>query len=335
MQQKVRVGVVRGGPSNEYEVSLRTGASVIQTLLNSLSHRFRVIDIFIDQSGIWHANGRAINPTELSTHVDVVWNGLHGAFGEDGTIQAFFESLAIPYTGSDSAVSALGMNKKQSKDIARRAGLRVPADIVLTDYRSQDIEPLTYFNACASRVFNRFAAPWVVKPLAGGSSIGVSIARTREQLIEALIHASEQPGDIMVEEYIRGREATVATVDAFRGQSVYSFLPIEIRVPQGKFFDYAIKYSVGDHEISPGKFSSSERTALEEASRTMHRALGVRHYARTDLMLTPRGVYFIEINTLPGLTEHSLVPKALTAVGATLPHFVEHVLDLALKPKAQ
>lgn len=327
----IRVGVIRGGVSNEHDVSLATGMSVLQNLSRE---RFKVIDIVIDKNGQWKMYGFPIDRQEIIPHVDVCFNALHGGDGEDGKLSQWFEEKNIPYTGSGPFAGAVGMHKKFAKDHVRNIGIKTPAEVVIKDWREMgDIDVEEYLKESVQKVFNTFSPPWVAKPLSGGSSHGVFVVRTTDELFRALKTLSDEPGDIMVEEYVSGKEATVATLENFRDELVYAFLPIEIRVPSGRFFDYEMKYGGRASEETPGSFSAEEKRLLQEYARAIHKAIGIRHYARHDFIVSPRGIYFLETNTLPGLTSESLLPKSLHAVGASFPEFLEHVIALAINRK--
>ncbi|MEK7556870.1 MAG: ATP-grasp domain-containing protein, partial [Patescibacteria group bacterium] len=281
-------------------------------------------DVVVMKDGAWHLDGVELNPSKLPQHVDVVFNALHGEYGEDGTVQRLFDSLAIPYTRSTSFPSALGMNKVLAKSAFRHAGLKVPFGETYTvgHGEAEDI---------AQSAFRRVPSPWVVKPVSRGSSVGVSLAKSFAELIEAVKFAFEYAPAIMVEEFIRGREATAAVIDSFRGEHHYTPPPIQIIKPEHKpFFDYEAKYGGETREICPGHFTRGESAALQDAALRAHKALGLRHYSRSDFIVSPRGLYILESNTLPGLMEESLVPKALEAVGCTYEDFLDHVIGLAL-----
>jgi D-alanine-D-alanine ligase len=324
---KVRVGVLRGGPSREYQVSLDTGASVLKNLPEDIYHPH---DILIDKSGVWHIGGLPVDPHKALSRVDVIFNALHGEYGEDGKVQQILDTHGIPYTGSQSLPSAIGMNKSLSKKIFRDHGLKTPHHILI---EKSDLADRGSIDKVVFRIFRSFPVPAVVKPVASGSSVGVSIVRKFEDIESALNHAFEVGNDsVMVEEYIPGTEATVGVVDDFRGASVYALPPIEIR-PHGRdsFFDYDAKYGGKSDEIVPGNFSHDIKHELMHLAIMAHQALGARHYSRSDFMVSPRrGIYILETNTLPGLTDASLLPKALHAVGAPLGHFLDHVIRLAM-----
>lgn len=318
---KKKVGVLRGGPSSEYEVSLKTGKSVI----DSLTDRYEVLDIFIDKSGVWHYLGVPIMPEKVFKRVDVIFNALHGAYGEDGTVQKLLDCYNIPYTGSRALASAVGMNKVLSKKVYKNFNLKTPLYMTVTATDCSDRELL--------KLFKSFPMPVVVKPVSGGSSVGTAIAKTLADLESAVSDALKYSKEALIEEFIAGKEATCGVVDEFRDEEIYSLLPVEIRKPTGSaFFDYQAKYGGESQEICPGNFTAKEKKEIQIMAREAHKALGLRHYSRSDFIIHPRrGVYILETNTLPGLTSESLLPKSLKAVGCSLPDFLDHLITLALK----
>lgn len=327
----IRVAILRGGTSNEYDVSLKSGDMILRHLDRE---RFEPVDVLIDRTGIWHHKGLPIEPHILHRHVDIVLNALHGGVGEDGGVQQLLEQHGFLYTGSGPLASSIGMHKRQTKVLARDAGLETPNDILIPDYRTQSaLSRQEYIEEAVQFIFKTIPPPWVVKPLKGGSSLGVFLPRTYAELLSALNELSKNGGDILVEEHVRGREATVTVVDHFRDEPLYAFLPIEIKVPTGNFFDYDHKYSGKAEEISPGRFSQEVSEALQQAAKKIHQQIGARHYSRSDFIVTPKGIHFLEINTLPGLTEESLVPKSFAPVGTSMKEFLSHILDLALGKK--
>jgi D-alanine-D-alanine ligase len=317
---KKRVGVLRGGPSSEYEVSLKSGKSVI----DSLSEKYEVIDIFISKEGIWHYLGAPIQPEKIFKKIDVVFNALHGAYGEDGTVQKILDQFSVPYTGSKALASAISMNKILSKKVYKNYNLKTPLHVVINKKNNNSAEIL--------RIFKSFPIPAVVKPASGGSSIGTSIAKTLSELEKSVVDALQYSDEVLIEEYIAGKEATCAVVDNFRNESVYSLLPIEIRKPaDSAFFDYNAKYLGKSEEICPGNFTAVEKEMIQKIAKEAHKALGLRHYSRSDFIIHPkRGIYILETNTLPGLTSESLLPKSLLAVGCSLPDFLDHLINLAV-----
>lgn len=318
---KKRVGVLRGGPSSEYEVSLKTGKSVIA----NLTDRYEVLDILISKDGIWHYQGIPVKPENIFKKVDVIFNALHGAYGEDGTVQKLLDLFKVPYTGSTALASAVGMNKLLSKKIFKSHNLKTPLH---TTFSRDGVSPEEI-----SKLFKSFPMPVVVKPVSGGSSVGTSIAKTLSDLEKAIGEAFTYADQILIEEFISGKEATCGVIDNFRGQKIYSLLPVEIKKPIGsEFFDYQAKYGGQSREICPGNFAEAEKKIIQEMAIKAHQALGLRHYSRSDFIINPRrGVYILETNTLPGLTNESLLPKSLQAIGFSLPQFLDHLINQALE----
>jgi D-alanine-D-alanine ligase len=329
ISDKIRVGVLRGGPGPEYQVSINTGASVLENLPRDI---YEPVDVFISKQGIWHENGFEKLPEKIVRKADVIFNALHGEYGEDGTVQKILDMFGVPYTGSGAMASALGMNKVAAKEVYKKNGLKVPFSVSIS---------LNNLSREAIRsAYKSLPAPFVVKPASAGSSVGVRIAYSLPELEEMAIAAFEYSPTVMIEEFISGKEATCGVVDGWRGEKVHALMPIEIRMKSHHdFFNYDSKYSdpssgEGAEEICPGNFSKEEKDAIEGMAIMAHSMLGLRHYSRSDFRVHPkRGVYILETNTLPGLTSHSLLPKSLHAAGAKLAEFLHHVINLALQRK--
>lgn len=322
---KTKVGVMRGGPSSEYDISLKTGSAV----LKNLSEKYHPIDIFIDKEGTWHIEGIPQRPEQVTKKVEVIFNAMHGEYGEDGKVQQILDTHNILYTGSRSFASAMAMNKKATKDIFRQHGLRTPHSRVLRILPGMDLANE------AIELFRNFPVPLIIKPINTGSSVGVYLARNFDEIYSSLNQASQKFPDLLIEEYIPGREATVGVIDNFRNENLYSLPVIEIRPgKENPFFDWQAKYDGKSEEICPGNFSHSEKEELERLAAAAHQILGLRHYSRSDFIVHPRrGIFILETNTLPGLTNESLFPKALSAVGSNLPEFLDHTITLAMKNK--
>jgi len=333
----IKVGVIRGGISPEYEVSLKTGANVLSHLRNSyLNEKYKAVDIFIDKDGVWHVNGVPIELSQVMHKVDVIFNALHGNYGEDGKVQQEMEQWGIPYTGSGPLASAIGYNKILSKEAFSNLGINTPKHILFSAYlEDMDGPREEYAQKKAFEVLRQLPPPWIVKPLTGGSSMGMHVCRTFDDLVFAFNTGVNEKVSVLVEELISGKEATVAVLDKFRNKKFYALPPIEIRIPDSKkFFDYDAKYAGISEEICPGNFTNEEKRELERLAELIHSGLNLSHYSRSDFILHPKkGIYALEVNTLPGLTNESLTPKALCAVGATMPEFLDHIISLALRKK--
>lgn len=326
-QSSIRVGVLRGGPSAEYHISLDTGKNIITALREDPAGTYHPQDIFIDKQGVWHIDGIPHAPEQALNKVDLIFNALHGSYGEDGKIQSFLEAHGMPFTGSDAMSSAIGMNKTLTKTVLKSHSIKTPRWLELS---ADDIQ--NDINQVVNKLFNSWHVPMIIKPVSSGSSIGVSLIRNYHELPQALNEAALH-GNVLIEEYIPGIETTCAVIEGFRGQELYSLPPIEIR-PENDFFDHSGKYESKAQEIVPATFSNELKKEIEEIARSVHRSLGLRHYSRSDFIIHPRrGIYVLEVNTLPGLTNESLLPKALRSVGSSIHDFTQHILSLANKAK--
>ncbi len=320
LSSKIKVGVLRGGPSREHEVSVKTGSHVLKNMPDG----FFPVDIFIDKAGMWHVNGVAEKPEKVFRRIDVFWNALHGEFGEDGTLSRMLDSFGVPYTGSGHLPSVFAIHKGHAKAALKRQGVKSPYHKILKESGADKNAILELWRTLPN--------PAIVKPMNSGSSLGVSVAKTFAEFAAALEKAWSESDSALVEEYLFGREATCGVIDNFRGQNVYALLPAELLPPAGaKFLDYGGKYGGEMKSINPGRFSSAEKEAMQTIARTAHEVLGLRHYSRSDFIVTPkRGIYFLEVNSLPGLYKGAPYADSLEAVGSSLPEFIGHVLRLAL-----
>lgn len=318
MLTRKKITVLRGGPSSEYEVSLKTGASILKALSDE---RYDISDVAITKDNRWFLKGFEKKPADILKKSDLVFNALHGEYGEDGKLQRLLDTFGVNYTGSKNISSALAMNKILAKKEFQKVGIKTPIHLEIDRNN---------FNL--AEIFKTFPIPAVVKPVSLGSSVGVSIVRSGLELDEALQNVFKYSDRAIIEEYIFGKEATCGVVDGFRGEEVYTLFPVEI-IPESGFFDYDSKYGGGTQEICPGNFSEFEKRELQALAKKAHQALGLRHYSRSDFIVHPkRGIYILETNSLPGLTEESLFPKSLAAIGSNLEEFVEHLVNIAGNP---
>jgi D-alanine-D-alanine ligase len=295
-----KVAVLYGGRSTEREVSLNTGRACAEAL-RSRGHDVVLVDVALDVAEQLRANG-----------VAVAFVALHGRYGEDGCIQGLLESMAIPYTGSGVLSSALGMDKVLSKLLFRDSGLSVAPYRVFRRERASQVTPAEL----------PFGLPAVVKPSAEGSSVGVQIVRDPARLAEACLEAARYKGDVIVEQYIPGREIQVAVLD---GEPLGA---IEV-VPANEFYDYAAKYTAGTTQyFYPARITAEQTGLVRRAAGVAHEALRCSGVTRTDFILTPSGEFVIlEVNTLPGMTPTSLVPKIAAGNGLPFPELCERLLE--------
>lgn len=290
--KKKRIGVLMGGLSEEREISLKTGAAILKAL-GDKGYKAIAIDA-----------GRDISSVLLKKKVDIAFISLHGRYGEDGCIQGLLEVMAIPYTGSGVKASALAMDKTAAKKVMLYHNVSTPASCIY----EEGVRP-------------RMKAPLVVKPACQGSAIGVSIVRKDAGLKAALREAGRFSGPVLIEKYIKGRELTVSILDG-------RVLPtIEIRPKKG-FYDYTAKYTKGMTEfIVPAPISKTLDRKVAKESLKAYEALGCRGAARVDVILDSKGTpYVLEVNTIPGMTELSLFPRAAQAAGLDYPALVEEML---------
>lgn len=316
----IRVGVLRGGISSEHEVSLKTGESV----LNNMPGKYSVKDIFINKEGDWHLDGKPAYHERVFRNIDVIFNALHGEYGEDGKVQGLLEAYNMPYTGSGVISSSVGMNKILARRAFKKAGLKIP--------RGMELSSEEGLLGAAEKIFRDIAPPWVIKYPSGGSSVGIFIARAFDDLTNALESGFSMGNKILAEEYISGREATCGIIDDFRNEKYYALPVIEIIPPsRSGFFSYDAKYGGETKELCPSNFDLSVKKEIEAMTKLAHTSIWARHYSRSDFIVSKKGIYILEINTLPGLTQESLLPKAVNAVGSSYGELLEHLINLALK----
>jgi D-alanine-D-alanine ligase len=315
------VGVLRGGPSPEYDLSLKTGASVLNALPEE---RFYTRDIFIDKSGMWHSRGVPATPARALSQLDVVVNAMHGGVGEDGTVQRILDDLSVPYIGSDAYSSGLSLNKIRSGITLKDSGIRMPHAVSFSAGSSMPISEM------ARLVFLQFSPPYLLKPPFGGASHGLVLVSTIIELPDAIADSLESYGAALVEEYIVGTEATVGVVEGFRGEDLYALPPARVMYPEESPFLHFDHHTKGELKyMVPSDFTEIEKQALEDAARAAHRALRLSGYSRADFILTRRGPYLLEVNALPGLHEHAAMPHMLSSVGSSVGDFLEHSIALA------
>jgi len=315
------VGVFRGGPSNEHEVSLQSGHTVIKNLDTVI-----VRDIYIDRGGQWHTKGLPVLPGDVLPTIDLAFLALHGEYGEDGQIQKILDLFGTPYTGADAYHSYQSAHKVLAKEVAKKLGLKTP------DYRL--VERLEDASSIAYEVVRNFHQPVIVKPVSSGSSVGVSLVSGYLPIQKAIETLFLQGAfSVLIEERVAGVETTVGIIDDFRGELLYALPPVEI-VPakNEEFFTYEAKYSGTTEEIVPGRFEKNVSEALREMGKIAHRGLSQKHYSRSDFIVSPKGIYFLELNSAPavGLTKQSLFPKALASVGVSMKEFLTHIVELAV-----
>ena len=309
LSSKIKVAVIRGGPSNEYDVSLKTGEQVL-SLLREMPETYEPVDIFISKDGEWHRGGLVHEPHQTLQHADVVWNALHGSYGEDGQVQRILLGLQIPFTGSSAVSSAMAMNKDIAKRLYREHSLLTPTHELITEENLNEDRLIS--------IFRNFLFPVIVKPArrsSGGPAnasgfLGVRLVHTFHELKQAIKETFTHSPRVLVEEFIKGDEASCSVIEEARGEKIYALLPSS----KSKF-----------------KLKIEENKQIEEMAKRAHEILGLSHYSSSDFIITPKNkIYILETNSLPALHKDSLTHYSLQATGWRHCDFVDHVLKLAM-----
>lgn len=280
-----------------------------------------VRDIVVTKTGEWLVNGYVKSPEQALLGVDVAFIAMHGEFGEDGQVQRILERNGVAYTGSQPFASARAMNKQLTKEHLKAFKVKMPKHMRV----DKGTDPMQ----AAATISSLFGREYFVKPVCGGSSLSTFTADS-SNLATVLEQAFAVCDAVLVEERVRGKEATVGVLEGYRGSSHYIMPVIEIVPPTGKdFFDEEAKYSGLTDEIVPGRFGKAERELLSTLAKDIHTHMELRHISRSDFIVAPQGIYFLEVNTLPGLTDQSLFPKAVESVGGSYRELILHLLKLA------
>ncbi len=293
------IALLMGGPGSEREVSLVSGKAVLEAL--RAEGFTRVTPVVVD-----------CERPQIPQGTELCYNMIHGTYGEDGGLQSYLEELGVPYTGAGSVTSKHCFDKILTKKAFFAAGVPTPQDTIIHPGEMPTI-----------------GIPCVIKPPCEGSSVGVSIVRTEEELPAAMAEAAKYGTDLLVEEYIEGKELTVAILDG-------TPLPVIHIAPREGFYDFANKYpalsgAVGSDYICPADISEEETQAVQAAALAAYKALNVEVYGRVDVLLTADGrPYVLEINTIPGMTSASLFPKAAAAVGISFGELCARIAQISL-----
>lgn len=326
---KLNVAVLMGGTSSERDISLSTGRQILNAL-DPAKYRVFALDTqtretFLPASSVVSPMLAANGSTQIaalpqlpmaaeSDKPDVVVVALHGKGGEDGTIQGFLDVVGIPYTGSGILASALAMDKARCKTFLGAHGVRLPQGVVVNRRGARPAD---------------FPLPAVVKPAISGSSDGLTIVAKGGNLDEALETAFALGDDVLVEEFVSGVEITCAVI----GNDELEVLPLIEIVPAKGVYDREAKYTPGaTDEICPARLTADLTEEAMRIGATCHRLLGCRGMSRTDMIVTPLGdIYVLEVNTIPGMTPTSLLPKAAATAGYSFSQLLDKLIGFALE----
>jgi D-alanine-D-alanine ligase len=305
-----KIGVLMGGTSAERDISMRSGLAIYQALME-LGYSCEAIDV-----------GKDIVNVLKKNKIKFAFLALHGGIGENGAMQGILDLIGIPYTGSGILASALAMDKEASKKVFMHHGLAVPEFILLNGAKGRKKKAVSEMPKI------EFPMPWVVKPAAEGSSIGVNIVKEEEQLIPAIEKAFSLGDRVLIERFIDGKEIHIGIL----GDRVLG--GVEVR-PTLEFYNYEAKYTSGLTEyIIPPEIDEAILESLKEKALTAHNALGCSGYSRVDFMVGGDGTaYVLEVNTLPGMTGTSLLPKIAQSAGMSFKDLLEEVIKIAIKEK--
>jgi D-alanine-D-alanine ligase len=311
MTNPLTVALLSGGISSEREVSIKSGDQVYAAL-NKDKYRVTRYDPKTD----------LIRLVADAPFIDVALIILHGPYGEDGTVQGLLDLLGIPYQGSGVLGSAIAMDKLVSKKLYEKSGIPTPIYITINREDAQKAE------TCLKRI----GLPLVIKPSKGGSSIGMAIVKTPDSLEPAIREAFRYDDTLMVETYVQGTELTVGVI----GNRDLKALPVIEIIPDSRyeFFNYHAKYLPGaSQEICPARIDAALTEKAQTYAKMAHRALFCEGYSRTDMMLEGRELYILETNTIPGMTETSLLPLAAKTAGIPFSRLLDILIELGIESK--
>jgi len=307
--RRIRIALLAGGWSGEREVSLKSGKAIYNAL-DKRKYDVSIYDPRVELHALMEAKGE----------IDLAFNLLHGKYGEDGCMQGLLDILGIPFLGSGVLSSSIAMNKKVAKDIYRNTGLRVAKEIVLR--RGEEFS--------INEIIEILGSTSIVKPVGQGSSLGMSLCRNNKELVTGIEKAFEYDEEIIIEEYVDGREVTCCVI----GNQELETLPLIEIIPEtsSRFFDYKAKYTPGAcREICPADLSQSIDESVRVCARKAHQALMCSVWSRTDMIIRDEKVYVLETNTIPGMTEQSLVPLAAKTAGLSLSELVDKMIMFSLE----
>jgi len=299
-KQKKRVGILRGGTDEYYEDSLRDGGEMIAHITEHLGNDWQPFDILIDRTGVWHFAGLPIKPSELLHKVDVVLNVSHPSFA------SVLENLFIPNVGPSSFSYGLAEDRAMLASHLKKIGVKMPRHLIFPYYQPDfDGSRERYSIKKAKEVHEKFTPPWIVKSLTPDSNLGVHLAQTFPELVNAIEDITVHGKSILIEEFISDRTASVHSVPGFRGSDLYTF-PI-------------------------GKYSSEEKENLLRLARDIYRQIGANHYLLTNFAIHPRrGIYLTSLELLPDLKDGSHLGEVCQSVGSKTSEIVKHMLESVL-----
>lgn len=307
---KINVALIAGGSSAERDVSFKTSDEMYKNL-DKNKYNINIIDIPVEHSNDWIIQ-------LIESKANVVISALHGGDGEDGAVQGLLKCLNIPYIGTKVLGSALGMDKYLSKQIMKFNNIPVADDVFIKfndDIKNYEDE------------INKLGFPLVVKPNNGGSSIGISIVNNKSELLKAIDLVKQLKDDLLIEKYIQGREVTCSLLETTKGIEVLTVLDI---TSTSEFYDYKAKYEDDNTKIEFSTLPKFLQDMIQSIAKKVFIILKSSGYARVDMIVHEEQIFVLEINTLPGMTSHSLIPKAIQARGMSYGDFLDSLIQFEL-----
>jgi D-alanine-D-alanine ligase len=320
--QKLKIAVIMGGKSAEHEVSLASGKAVLK---NIDKKKYNVLPIVITKKGIWTTSKTraTLDTLKKIQGIDLALIMLHGSYGEDGTIQGLFEMLNIPYTGAGVLSSALSMNKLKTKEIMLVNNILIPKYVSFSKS-----EWLHDQQEILKKIIKKLSFPCVVKPNDLGSSIGISIPKNKIGLAKACKLALKYSNQILVEKYIRGREIHCGVL----GNEEPIALPLDEVFSKNEFYDYEAKYKKGmSLHQAPANLPKNLTRKIQNQAIKIYKLVLCRGMARVDFFVRGEKIYFNEINTIPGFTETSILPKEAKILEISFTKLIDLIIGFALK----
>lgn len=316
--QKLKIAILRGGPSFESKLSLKSG----KELFDLLSEEHHVHDILVDKKGDWYENGTQVPIKELTRKYDLIFNLVKGEYGEDGRLSNILEQSGVKYTGSRTASSMFAFDKTKAKAMFKQHGIKTPLHKVFIGPEGIDEK--------SKEVFNTMTFPLIVKPVKSGSSLGVFRVNSYDELKDAMHRVLKRDGSVIVEEFIKGKDASVFVAEEFRNKKAYSFIPSVYKNQDHEILDFDSRLE-DRLEFSENTLSRSETEEITKIAEDIFELLELRHYGVVDFRVHPRrGVYALEANSVPNFHKNSVFENSINSVGVSKKEMIDHIIKRAL-----
>ena len=324
----IKVAIVMGGYSSEYLISLKSGQVVYDQLDKNKykAYKIHVLEekwVLVLDDNTEHP----IDKNDFSAMVngekitfDVVFNAIHGTPGEDGLLQAYFNLIGLPQTSCDYYQSALTFNKRDMLSVLKPYGIKTAISYYLNEGDPIDTD----------QIIQRVGLPCFVKPNRSGSSFGISMVKESDELLSAIERAYKEDNEIIIESYLKGTEVSVGVIN-YKGE--IKVLPITEIVSENEFFDYEAKYQGKSQEITPARLDDVIREKVEIIAEKIYRILKMDGFSRSEFIIVGEEPFLLEMNTVPGLTQESILPQQANEAGISLPELFDNALELALNKK--